>query len=129
MIHLVGTIQRVSGPSALTLFRASRLLFAIAMTPLVVAGLTLLALGFDRWGSIVIEASAAVGVIILTLGFVLSPIQERRELRNGYTTFGAVHKELPQVAPGTTSVVRAAGDDYLPWAEQVRPAQAKGESR
>jgi len=122
------TIERVSGPSALGLFRASRIVFAAVLTPLVVAGLTLLALGLKPWGVTVTVIACAVAGVCLLLGFVFSPIQEHREFVSGYTTFGAVHRELPQVAPGTTFVIRAAGDDYLPWAEQVRLSAQAGES-
>jgi hypothetical protein len=62
---------------------------------------------------VLVIVAVAVDFLVLLLGFVLSPIQEHRETARGYTTLSGAHQQLPQVAPGTTSIIRAAGAEFL----------------
>lgn len=116
------SLTLVRGPSAAALLWAGRVLYAVLLTPLVFCGLVMLGLS-QVWPSYRADTSEAGLTLILTacgvtapilvLSFLLSPIQEHREIARGYTSMRRAHRELPEVLPGTTWIVRPGGAEYL----------------
>jgi len=122
----MSSLTLVRGPSAATLVTIGQVAYAVLLTPLVFCGLVTLGISqvwlphraeTSKAGITLILAACAVTAAILVVSFVLSPIQERREIARGYTSMRAAHQAYAQVLPGTAWIVRQSGASYLTEAE------------
>lgn len=73
---------------------------------------------------------AASGVTAVAFANVLGLLKELAESRAGYTSMQGYHNDLPQIAPGTSFVIREAGGPLLSGREfRARTRAARSMAR